>query len=60
MKNQTQRKPTPEKFSLLRQLCDLIPAHLVPKLARDTGVTERSRTFTPGNHVVESLHLPAN
>ena len=36
MKKQTQRKPTRSKFSLLRQLCNLIPNHLVPHLARDT------------------------
>jgi hypothetical protein len=56
MKKQTQRKPTAGKFSLLRQLCNLIPAHLVPKLARDTGVAERARTFTPWSHVVSLLY----
>jgi hypothetical protein len=40
MKKQTIRKPTRGKFSLLRQLCNPIPPHLVPKLARDTGVRE--------------------
>ena len=56
MKNKTQRKPTAGKFSLLHQLCNLIPAHLVPKLARDTGVDKRSRTFTPWSHVVSLLY----
>jgi hypothetical protein len=56
MKKTKLRKPTPGKFSLLRQLCNLIPAHLVPKLARDTGVTARSRTFTPWSHVVSLLY----
>jgi len=55
MKKPKLRKPTPGKFSLLRQLCNLIPAHLVPKLARDTGVAERARTFTPWSHVVSLL-----
>ena len=36
MKNQTQHKPTASKFSLLRQLCNFIPPHLVPRLARQT------------------------
>lgn len=31
MKNKTQRKPTRSSFSLLRQLCNLIPTHLVPQ-----------------------------
>jgi Transposase DDE domain/Domain of unknown function (DUF4372) len=52
MKKQTRRQPTASKFSLLRQLCNLIPHHLVPQLARTTGVTEISRTFTPWSHVV--------
>lgn len=56
MKKDKLRKPTPGKFSLLRQLCNLIPPHLVPKLARDTGVTEKSRTFTPWSHVVSLLY----
>ena len=56
MKKNKLRKPTPGKFSLLRQLCNLIPPHLVPKLARDTGVAEKSRTFTPWSHVVSLLY----
>jgi hypothetical protein len=31
-------RPSASKFSVLRQLCNLIPAHLVPSLARETGV----------------------
>jgi hypothetical protein len=56
MKKDKLRKPTLGKFSLLRQLCNLIPPHLVPKLARDTGVAEKSRTFTPWSHVVSLLY----
>lgn len=56
MKRTKLRKPTPGKFSLLRQLCNLIPPHLVPQLARDTGVAEKSRTFTPWSHVVSLLY----
>jgi len=51
-----QRKPTAGKCSLLQQLCTLIPAHLVPQLARDTGVADRARTFTPWSHVVSLLY----
>jgi hypothetical protein len=43
MKNQTRHKPTAGKFSLLRQLCNFIP----PQLARQTGVKEQPRTFSP-------------
>src|SRR5882762_5892979 len=56
MKNQTQRKPTRGKFWLLRQLCNLIPNHLVPQLAREHAVEEKSRTFRPWSHVVALLY----
>jgi hypothetical protein len=56
MKKETQRKPTRSKFSLLRQLCNLIPNHLVPQLAREHGVEEKSRTFLPWSHVVSLIY----
>ena len=56
MKNKSQRKPTASKFSLLRQLCNFIPTHLVPQLARETGVDKHSRTFRPWSHVVSLLY----
>jgi hypothetical protein len=40
---------------MLRQLVELIPAYLVPKLARKHGVDTRSRTFSPWSHVVALL-----
>jgi hypothetical protein len=55
MKRPKLRKPTRSSFTLLRQLCNLIPTHLVPQLARDTGVEEKSRTFTPWSHVVSLI-----
>jgi Transposase DDE domain/Domain of unknown function (DUF4372) len=48
-------KPTASKLSILRQVCNLIPPHLVPKLARDTGVDSMARTFSPWSHVVSML-----
>ena len=57
MKTQTQgRKPTRCKLSILRQICNLIPNHLVPKLARETGVEEKARTYLPWSHVVTLLY----
>ena len=41
---------------MLRQLVELIPAYLVPKLARETGVDDQARTFTPWSHVVAMLY----
>ena len=41
---------------MLRQLVELIPAYLVPKLAREHGVEARARSFTPWSHVVTLLY----
>ena len=40
----------------MRQLVELIPAYLVPQLAREHGVDRRARTFTPWSHVVALLY----
>ena len=48
-------KPTRSKFTLLGQLCNLIPSHLVPSLAREHGAEGKSRTFKPWSHVVSLL-----
>lgn len=50
------QKPIRSTFSLLRQICNLIPTFLVPQLARETGVEEKSRTYTPWSHVVTLLY----
>jgi len=55
MKKQSKSTPTRSKFSVFRQLCNLIPAHLVPQLARDTGVAGIARSFKPWSHVVSLL-----
>ncbi len=52
----TSYKPTGSKFSILRQLCNLIPPHLVPQLARDTGVEDHTRTFSPWSQAVSLLY----
>ena len=46
---------TPSSLSVLRQLCNLIPNHLVPKIARQTGVDAKARTFSPWSHVVSLI-----
>ena len=55
MKKTNHPTPTSSKLSVLRQLCNLIPNHLVPKLARETGVDRKARTFSPWSHVVSLL-----
>jgi hypothetical protein len=49
-------KPTRSKLNILRQICNLIPPHLVSKLARETGVEDKARTFKPWSHVVSLLY----
>lgn len=46
-------KPAGSRHAIFRQVCELIPSHLVPKLARKHGV--RSRDITPWSHVVGLL-----
>jgi uncharacterized protein DUF4372 len=48
-------KPTASKLTVLQQLCNLIPPHLVPKLARETGVDFMARSFSAWSHVVSML-----
>jgi len=55
MKKKPVATPTRSKLSIFRQLCNLIPPHLVSQLARDTGVEEKSRSFKPWSHVVSLL-----
>lgn len=49
-------QPARSKFTGLRQLCNLIPNHLVSKLARETGAQQKSRSFNPWSHVVAMLY----
>lgn len=56
MKSSTAHKPTRSSFTLLRQLCNLIPNHLVPQLAREHAVEEKSRTFRPWSHVLSLIY----
>lgn len=49
------RKPTRTNLSVLAQLCNLIPAFLVSKIARQCGVDKKARTFTPWSHFVALL-----
>ena len=41
---------------VLRQVCNLIPPFLVSRLARETGVDRKARTFSPRSHVVSMIY----
>src|SRR5881409_563848 len=55
MKKKNKTVPAPSKLNLLRQICNFIPEFLVPKLARETGVQDKCRTFSAWSHVVSLL-----
>jgi hypothetical protein len=57
MQKTSNRKPTRSRFTLLRQLCNLIPNHLVPGLARQYDAEAKSRTFKPWSHVVSLIYV---
>jgi hypothetical protein len=48
--------PSRSQFAVLRQICNLIPSYLVPKLARETGVDKKARTFSPWSHLVSLIY----
>jgi IS4 transposase len=50
MKNQN--VPTASKLTVVRQICNYIPNHLVPQLARETGVDGQARTYNEWSHIV--------
>ena len=53
MKNK--KTPAGTKLSVLKQICNFIPGHLVPKLARQTGADKKARDFSNWSHVVSLL-----
>ena len=55
MKKKT-KKPAPSKFNLLRQICNHIPPHLTAKIARETKVDEKARTYSPWSHTVTNMY----
>lgn len=55
MKN-SKPQPKRSKISTLNQLCNLIPPHLVPKLAQATGVEKQWRSFRPWSHTVAMMY----
>ena len=49
------RKPSRTNLSVLAQLCNLIPAFLVSKIARQCGLDKKARTFSPWPHLAALL-----
>lgn len=44
--------PATSKYTVLKQICKLIPVNLVSQLAKKYGVDKQARCFSPWSHVV--------
>jgi hypothetical protein len=56
MKKRNTTIPAVSNLNLLRQIGNLIPDFLVPKLARQTGVQDKARTFSPWSHLLALMY----
>jgi len=56
MKKENKVVPAVSKLNLLRQICNFIPEFLVSKLARETKVDQKCRSYSPWSHVVALLY----
>lgn len=56
MKKKKTKQPSRPHLTILRQIVELIPPYLTPKLARETGIEAQARTFTPWSHVVTMIY----
>jgi len=54
--NKQHNIPAGYKYTILKQVCNLIPSEMVTELAEKHGVAEQSRTFTPWSHTVSLVH----
>ncbi|MHB0946057.1 MAG: DUF4372 domain-containing protein [Sedimentisphaerales bacterium] len=50
-------KPAKHEYTILKQICQHIPAHLVPKLALSFGIDKKARSISPWSHIVAMLHV---
>jgi len=56
MKTKRRHIPAGHSYTILKQLCNLIPGGLVDRLAAEFRVDEHSRTFRPWSHTVAMMH----
>jgi len=47
--------PAKHKYTVLNQICKLIPRNLVSKLSKKHGIDKQSRSFSPWSHVVSMI-----
>lgn len=48
--------PARHSYTILKQVCNLIPGGMVNEVAEEYGVDEQSRKFTPWSHTVSMMH----
>ena len=51
----TKKSPAAAHYTVLKQICNFIPGHLVSKLAGETGADRKAREFSNWSHVVSLL-----
>ena len=56
MKTSKRSHPSRSKLNILRQVCELIPPHLVGKLGRTCGAQQKARTFDVWSHMVAMVY----
>ena len=56
MKQHRRHIPAGHSYTILKQVCNLIPGHMVENLAAEYGIDEQSRTFKPWSHTVSLMH----
>ena len=49
-------KATQGKVTILKQICEHIPGHLVTKAAKEYGVEKQARTFSPWSHLISLIY----
>jgi len=55
MKN-TKPKPAKSNFTIFRQVCQTIPGYFTTEIARELGVEQQSRSFSPWSHTCAMMY----
>ena len=56
MKKKNNNKPAVHSYTMLKQICNIIPAEIVNRAAKVHGVDVQARTFSPWSHVVSMMY----
>ena len=53
---QTKNTPAKANVSIFRQICQIIPGYFVPQIARETGIEQQCRTFSPWSQLCAMVY----